>query len=51
MIFLGFMPLGSWLLGSIASVSSLPVAFALGGAVLIAGVGFTARRPDIRALT
>jgi hypothetical protein len=51
MIFLGFMPLGSWLLGSIASVTSLPVAFALGGVVLIAGVIFTARRPDVRALT
>ncbi len=51
MIFLGFMPLGSWLLGSIASVTSLPVAFALGGAVLIAGVAITARRADVRALT
>jgi MFS family permease len=51
MIFLGFMPLGSWLLGSIASVTSLPVAFVLGGVVLIAAVAITARRPDIRALT
>jgi MFS family permease len=51
MIFLGFMPLGSWLLGSIASVTSLPVAFALGGVVLIAAVAIIARRPDIRALT
>ncbi len=51
MIFLGFMPLGSWLLGSIASVTSLPVAFALGGVALIVAVAITARRPDIRALT
>lgn len=51
MIFLGFMPLGSWLLGSIASVMSLPVAFVLGGALLIAAVAVTARRGDIRALT
>ena len=50
MIFLGFMPLGSWLLGSIASVTSLPVAFVLGGVVLIAAVAVIARRPDIRAL-
>ena len=51
MIFLGFMPLGSWLLGSIASVTSLPVAFVLGGVALIVAVAITARRPDIRALT
>jgi MFS family permease len=50
MIFLGFMPLGSWLLGSIASVTSLPVAFVLGGVALIVAVAITARRPDIRAL-
>ena len=51
MIFLGFMPLGSWLLGSIASVTSLPVAFVLGGAVLVFAVLLTARRPDVRELT
>ncbi len=50
MIFLGFMPLGSWLLGSIASVTSLPVAFALGGVALIGAVAIIARRPDIREL-
>jgi len=50
MIFLGFMPLGSWLLGSIASVTSLPVAFVLGGVALIGAVAIIARRPDIREL-
>jgi hypothetical protein len=44
------MPLGSWLLGSIASVTSLPVAFVLGGVTLIVAVAITARRPDIREL-
>jgi len=51
MIFLGFMPLGSWLLGSIASVTSLPAAFIMGGVVLIAAVAFTALRSDVRELT
>jgi MFS family permease len=51
MIFLGFMPLGSWLLGSIASVTSLPAAFIMGGAVLIVVVALTALRPDVRELT
>ena len=51
MIFLGFMPLGSWLLGSVASVTSLPAAFVMGGAALIVGVALVARRADVRELT
>jgi hypothetical protein len=51
MIFLGFMPLGSWLLGSVASVTSLPAAFVMGGVALIVGVAIVARRPDVRELT
>ena len=51
MIFFGFMPLGSWLLGSLASVTSLPAAFIAGGAGLLVAVFATAQRRDLRQLT
>jgi len=51
MIFLGFMPLGSWLLGSLASATSLPAAFIIGGAVLVTGAIIAARRREVRELT
>jgi MFS family permease len=51
MIFLGFMPLGSWLLGTVASATSLPAAFILGGATLVAGTLLAARRADLRLLS
>lgn len=51
MIFLGFMPLGSWLLGSVASATSLPTAFAIGGVTLLCAAGLAARRQDVRDLT
>jgi MFS family permease len=43
MIFLGFMPLGSWLLGSIATLTSLPLTLGVGG-VIVALAGFVVGR-------
>lgn len=43
MIFLGFMPLGSWLLGSIAALTSLPLTLAVAG-ILVAVSGFAIGR-------
>jgi MFS family permease len=50
MIFLGFMPLGSWLLGSIATLASLPRTLGAAGA-LVAICGFAiSRMPGPRDL-
>jgi MFS family permease len=43
MIFLGFMPLGSWLLGSVATLTGLPVTLGVAGA-LVALAGFAVSR-------
>ena len=42
MTFLGLMPLGTWLLGSIASFSSLPIAFGIAGVSVVAVAGIWA---------
>jgi predicted MFS family arabinose efflux permease len=50
MIFLGFMPLGSWLLGSVATFATLPVTLGVAGAlVAIAGLA-VGRLPGPRDL-
>jgi len=43
MIFLGFMPLGSWLLGSIATLTTLPLTLAAAG-ILVALAGLAVSR-------
>jgi MFS family permease len=43
MIFLGFMPLGSWLLGSVATLTNLPATLGVAGA-LVAIAGFAVGR-------
>ena len=43
MIFLGFMPLGSWLLGSIAALTTLPLTLGVAG-IVVALAGFTVGR-------
>jgi hypothetical protein len=50
MIFLGFMPLGSWLLGSIATLTTLPLTLGVGG-IVVALAGFAvSRQPGPRDL-
>lgn len=50
MIFLGFMPLGSWLLGTTASITSLPKTFAVAGVAIVAAAVVALRRRDLRDL-
>lgn len=50
MTVLGFMPLGSGLLGWIASLTSLPVTFAASGALVVVCAAWLALRRDVRAL-
>jgi MFS family permease len=50
MTVLGFMPLGSGLLGWVASLTSLPITFAVSGALVVLAAGALALRRDVRAL-
>jgi predicted MFS family arabinose efflux permease len=51
MTFLGLMPLGTWFLGTIASVLTLPITFAAAGATIVAAAAVTALlHPDVRTL-
>jgi len=50
MIFLGFMPLGSWLLGSAASLTSLPRTFTWAGAAIVVATALAGRRRELRDL-
>jgi MFS family permease len=50
MTVLGFMPLGSGLLGWIASLTSLPLTFAVSGALVVAAAASLGMRSDVRAL-
>jgi len=50
MTVLGFMPLGSGLLGWTASLTSLPLTFAVSGALVVAAAALLALRSDVRAL-
>jgi hypothetical protein len=50
MTVLGFMPLGSGLLGWTASLTSLPMTFAVGGALVVAGATLLSLRGDVRTL-
>jgi len=50
MLFLGMMPLGTWLLGSAASLTSLPASFAAGGALVVAAALVSASRRSLREL-
>jgi len=42
MVFLGFMPFGSWLLGTAASLSSLPRTFVVCGALVLIATALVA---------
>jgi MFS family permease len=48
---LGFMPLGSGLLGWAASLTSLPNTFAVAGVLVVLATAFAAWRSDVRKLT
>lgn len=50
MTVLGFMPLGSGLLGWVASLTSLPITFAVSGALVVLAAIAIAMRRDVRAL-
>ncbi|HEY7980729.1 MAG TPA: MFS transporter [Candidatus Eremiobacteraceae bacterium] len=50
MTVLGFMPLGSGLLGWVASITSLPITFAVCGALVVIAAAALALRRDVRAL-
>jgi hypothetical protein len=50
MTVLGFMPLGSGLLGWVASLTSLPATFTVSGALIVIAAAFLALRRDVRAL-
>ena len=51
MTFLGLMPLGTWVLGSAASLSSLPATFVASGALIVAvSVIVAYRATDLRLL-
>jgi len=50
MTVLGFMPLGSGLLGWVASLTSLPVTFAVSGALVVLAACALALRRDVRSL-
>jgi len=51
MTFLGLMPFGTWVLGSIASVSSLPVAFTFAGiGIVVVALMWGYRAVELRAL-
>ena len=50
MIFLGMMPLGSWVLGSVASLSSLPASFLGAGALVVIAALFSLSRRYLRDL-
>jgi predicted MFS family arabinose efflux permease len=50
MIFLGFMPLGAWLLGSLASVAGLRATLAAGGMLVALAAVLAARRSGLRDL-
>lgn len=51
MTFLGLMPFGTWVLGSVASVSSLPVAFTFAGAgIVVVALMWGYRAVELRAL-
>lgn len=50
MIFLGFMPLGAWLLGSLASVAGLRSTLAAGGMLVALAAVRAARRSGLRDL-
>ena len=50
MTVLGFMPLGSGLLGWAASLSSLPSTFAVAGAIVVMASLFAAWRSNVRVL-
>ncbi len=47
---LGFMPLGSGLLGWVASLTSLPLTFTVSGALVLIAAAIAATRADLRAL-
>jgi MFS family permease len=50
MTVLGFMPLGSGLLGWVASLTSLPLTFAVSGTLVVIAAAALALRRDVRAL-
>jgi MFS family permease len=50
MIFLGMMPFGSWILGTAASVSSLPGTFLIAGLIVVAAAVFASTRNYVRDL-
>lgn len=51
MTFLGLMPFGTWVLGSVASVSSLPVAFTIAGiGIVVVALAWGYRAVELRAL-
>jgi MFS family permease len=50
MTVLGFMPLGSGLLGWVASLTSLPITFAVSGGLVVLAAAALALRRDVRAL-
>ena len=51
MTFLGLMPFGTWVLGSIASVSSLPIAFTIAGfSIVVVALAWGYRAVELRAL-
>jgi len=51
MTFLGLMPLGTWVLGSVASVTSLPIAFTFAGAgIVVVALMWGYRAVELRAL-
>ncbi len=50
MVFLGFMPLGSWLLGSVATLTSLPSTLAVAGLIVAAAGAIIGRIPGPRDL-
>ncbi|HYK53289.1 MAG TPA: hypothetical protein VEV38_07145, partial [Candidatus Eremiobacteraceae bacterium] len=51
MTFLGLMPFGTWVLGSVASVWSLPVAFTFAGAaIVVVALMWGYRAVELRAL-
>ena len=50
MVFLGMMPLGSWLFGTVASLSSLQISFAAGGFIVVLASLIASSRIQLREL-
>ena len=50
MIFLGFMPLGAWLLGTVATLTSLPLTLSVAGVLVAVAATIVSRLPGPRDL-